>query len=176
MIITAILLFLIIIIDQVSKYLIEISGPAGNVIFSIDHFLTIEKCYNTGAAFGLGAGYTWIFVVISFLASIFLGYLATKIDWKHAKFSGIMLCLAFGGCVGNLIDRTIACFWPHLREGVIDMISFYPFDWFMSLFHVEASIFNLADAFLIIGLIGYCIDYLFFYDKRAKKYGYKNYR
>lgn len=174
--ITAFLFFVVIFVDQLTKYLIETAGPDGTVIFSIDKFLTIEVAHNTGAAFGMGAGYTWIFLVISLIATIFLGYLAFKIDWKHGKFSGFMLCLAFGGCVGNLIDRTIVTFLPTLRAGVVDMISFYPFDWFMGLFGVSGSIFNLADAFLIIGLIGYAIDIIFFYDKRARKYGYKNHR
>lgn len=174
--ITALVLFFVIMLDQVSKYLVEMSGPDGHIIFKLEKFLTIEVSHNTGAAFGMGSGYTWIFVIISFVATIFLGYLATRIDWKHGKFSAIMLTLAFGGCIGNLIDRTIVCIWPNIREGVVDMISFYPFDWFMHLFGVGGSIFNLADAFLIVGLIGFCIDYLFFYEKRARKYGYKNYR
>jgi len=167
--ITAILFLILVIGDQVSKYfamMIDENNPIvwGNVV-------TFTIKYNKGAAFGLGDNATWVLVVISGVATILLGYLAMRNDWKHGKFNAIGTTMAFAGCVGNLIDRVLTLIG--LRVGVVDMISFAPWNWFIGLFRSgETNTFNVADVLLVFGLIMLIIDYLFLYDKRARKYGY----
>ena len=166
MIITGILAFILLLIDQLTKYFTLVYKPV-NYNAGI---ATINYVENPGAAFGLGAEYTWVLVLISGVATILLGYWMLKNDWKHGKFGALGATLAFSGCVGNLIDRVLMLFGE--RGGVIDMVVFKPWNWFLSLFHAGENTFNAADVFLVFGLIMVAIDILFLYDKRARKYGY----
>ena len=80
--------------------------------------------------------------------------------------------MALAGCVGNLFDRMITVFgW---RNGVVDMIIFKPFDWICELLHLGTTIFNLADVFLVLGIIIFAIDFCFFADRKKTNYGNKN--
>lgn len=172
MYITALIFVLLVLIDQVVKYLATYIDP--NHPIQIGNFVKFTYLENPGAAFGLGADFGWILVVISSIATIILGYLAMKNDWKHGKFGAFAMTMAFAGCFGNLIDRVIML--TPLRNGVVDMISFGPWNWLLSLFGQGENTFNVADVFLIFGLLMVIIDYLFFYDKRARKYGYHSKR
>lgn len=59
---------------------------------------------NTGAGFGIGAGFTWLFAIIAFVVAIVIIRTATRLGsmpWAIA-LGGLL-----GGAVGNLIDRLI---------------------------------------------------------------------
>jgi signal peptidase II len=170
--ITALVFFLLVVFDQGVKFLASYIDPNNPIV--LGNFVKFTYKENPGAAFGLASEYGWVLVVVSAIATIILGGLAIKNDWKHGKFNAIGVTMAFAGCVGNLIDRIIML-TPE-RGGVIDMISFGPWNWFVSLFGQGENTFNVADVLLIFGLIMVIIDYLFFYDKRARKYGYHSKR
>ena len=72
--------------------------------------------------------------------------------------------MALAGCVGNLFDRLLTLFGVY--EGVVDMIIFKPFDWICEALNLGTTVFNLADVFLVIGVILFAIDYMFFADKK----------
>ena len=169
--ITAILLAVLLLADQVSKYF---AVEMGSNTIEWGNFLQIHLKYNKGAAFSLFDNFPWGLVIISAVASIILGYVAMKNDWKHGKFGAIGVTMAFAGAVGNLIDRLLMVIG--LREGVVDMITFGPWQWFVNLFGAGENTFNIADVLLIFGLIILVIDLLFLYDKRARKYGYHSKR
>ncbi len=169
--ITCLLFFILYMLDQISKYLVQVWQPTS--VKAIPHFLTFDLNYNRGMAWGMFSDNTWILVIISVIASIALGYFCLKNDWKRAKFQSLSLTMAFAGCVGNLFDRAISII-PRLNEGrigVVDMISFEPLNAISRLISGnDFPIFNLADAFLVCGIIMYGIDFIFFVDKRKKKY------
>ena len=97
----------VIVIDQVTKALavaelkprilsgqgpIEVLGP----------ILKLTYTENTGAAFGMGTGFTWIFALIAAVVAVVILRTATRIGsvaWSIA-LGGLL-----GGAVGNLIDR-----------------------------------------------------------------------
>jgi signal peptidase II len=57
---------------------------------------------NTGAGFGIGAGFTWVFAIIAVVVAIVIIRTATRlgsVPWAIA-LGGLL-----GGAVGNLIDR-----------------------------------------------------------------------
>lgn len=169
MITTGIIVFVLIVLDQLTKYLAQLYAP--NSFVCIPNFLTFDLTYNKGAAWGMLSDNTPILVLVSFVATIVLGYLCYKNDWKKAKFSSLAISLALAGCVGNLIDRFMACVagLNDLRPGVVDMISFEPLNFISKLISgSNFPIFNLADIFLVVGLIMYCIDLVFFAEKREK--------
>lgn len=169
--ITALVFVVLLFADQITKFF---AVEMGEKTITWGSFLKIHLEYNKGAAFGLGSGFIWVLVVISAVATIVLGYVAIKNDWKHGKFGAIGVSMAFAGALGNLIDRFLTLIG--LREGVVDMITLGPWNWICSLFGAGENTFNLADVFLVIGLIILVIDMLFFYDKRARKYGYHSKR
>ncbi|WP_024620681.1 signal peptidase II [Metaclostridioides mangenotii] len=138
-------------IDQISKllalkHLQDVSTiPIINNIF---HFTYVE---NRGAAFGMLQNNQIIFVVIALIASIFgMYYLCTKKIHIVGKI-GIMLLIS--GALGNLIDR--------IRLGfVVDFLDFRI---------VWQYVFNIADVFVVVGTILLCIFILFFESKEKVK-------
>ena len=169
--ITLLIFTILYIIDQVSKLLTEHFLMFEEVNEFIPNFLHFTKTYNTGAAWSMFEDNTIILVLISLVGTIVLGYFCTKNDWKKAKFPSFCLTMALAGCVGNFFDRLISVI-PSLsdsRPGVVDMIVFKPFDWLCEALNLGTTVFNVADAFLVVGLILYAIDLIFFHERRIKK-------
>lgn len=126
------LVLLVVILDQLSKYLIARFNPHYNL-----KILTLHLVQNTGAGFGILPGQTfWLGLVSALVAGIILFYYQ-KIP-KH-KFPQIFFALFLGGILGNLIDRLF-------RGVVVDFIdfSFWP-------------AFNLADSFITISVLALII-------------------
>lgn len=132
-------IILLIGIDAMTKWLFEIYLPTGKITV-IPNFFYFEVLHNTGAGWGAFSGQKALLVTISAVAGIvMIGVLAWKYK-KMAKIYKVALFLMIAGDIGNLIDRA---FYP---KGVIDFIKFtfgsYTF-----------PTFNLADAYLVIGVI-----------------------
>ncbi len=169
MLITCLLFAVLVIGDQLLKWITQKEAFYNFVVIKIGSydFLTFDYHLNTGMAWSLLSDATWVLVIISLVASIVLGYFCLKNDWKNKKLRATAMTLAFAGCVGNLIDRFI-CITPlkEYRGGVVDMISFGPLNSLSQLFtKSDFPIFNLADAFLVVGLILLAIYLLFFEGK-----------
>ena len=113
----------VIAIDQVTKALAlaylrpRILGGEGPIDL-LGPVLKLTYTENTGAAFGIGTGFTWIFAVIAVLVAIVILRTATRIGsvaWAVA-LGGLL-----GGAVGNLIDRLIRP--PGIGQGfVVDFL------------------------------------------------------
>ena len=169
--ITVLMFFLFYMIVHIVKFVTVKFIGMGQQITIIPNFLYMEKQFNKGAAFGLGAdsGGSIILVSISAVASIILMFVASRNDWKRDKVGAISITMALAGCVGNLYDRFITLFGAN---GVVDMFNMTWFDAMISFFtggkqtHVTM---NVADIFLVIGLIIFVINYLFFYERKRKK-------
>lgn len=164
MTITIILFVILYLLDQGLKYAVE----RGNVDTTIiPNFLNLKLTYNTGMAWGSFAGYTALLAVFSFLGTILLMWACKKNDWKFNKVRACSLTFALAGCVGNLYDRFMTTIG--VRDGVIDMIDLQPFNKFCKFLGMKSAIFNLADAYLVVGIIVFAIDLVFFADRKKKK-------
>ena len=171
MVVTVILFFCLVMADQVLKFVVE-RIALNDTLVLIPNFLELRLTYNPGMAWGALGNNTLLLTIISAVATIILCYFATKNDWNRNKVGAIALTMALAGCVGNLFDRMITVFgW---RDGVVDMIILKPFDWLCELLHLGTTIFNLADVFLVLGIIIFAIDFCFFADRKKKKYDNKN--
>ncbi|MQL52944.1 signal peptidase II [Desulfofundulus thermobenzoicus] len=120
------------VVDQVSKELIQRWMWEGESIAVIPHVFHITYIRNPGAAFGLFPHRTGFFVAVTLLV-------AAAVVVAHLRLSParhlmrISLGLVLGGAVGNLIDR--------LRFGlVVDFLDFRIW-----------PVFNLADTAIVIG-------------------------
>ena len=64
------LTILLIVIDQVVKFLVRANIPLGDSVPFLPHVLELTYVQNTGAAFSLLAEHTWILTLISVLVVI----------------------------------------------------------------------------------------------------------
>lgn len=144
-------LFLVVALDQATKYLVDrFISPFDSI--EILPFLNLVNIRNKGAAFGIlsNLGNT-AFILISLAAVIVIFLMLIK-----GKEDPLSLSLILSGAIGNLIDRLF-------RGSVVDFI-----DVFAGRYHWPA--FNVADSAITIG-IGLIFINLFFgsAQKQAKK-------
>ena len=136
-----IIIILIFILDRASKfYLIDLQSNGTDIDFYIYPFLNIYLVWNTGIGFGLAsleADFTYhlltaVIAIINFILIIFL--IKTKGVYEY------LIAIILGGSLGNLFDRLYYFAVP-------DFIDFHlgNFHWF---------IFNIADIFITLGIIG----------------------
>ncbi|MBE6985422.1 MAG: signal peptidase II [Ruminococcaceae bacterium] len=137
----------IVALDQLTKWLtikhIPLGGNGGSVLGLFD--LTHHK--NTGAAWSMLEGQTWLFVLV---LVVFLALLVVCIwrRWVSKHFEWLCLAAIAGGGIGNAVDRVF-------RNGeVTDMIQFS--------FWKSFPTFNIADCFITVGCIALVIYVLFF--------------
>mgnify|MGYP002632280092 CR=1 FL=1 len=137
--IVLLLTFVVVLLDQWTKYLIRIKMELFESIPVIDGFFHLTYVTNDGMAFGINfPGGFYIFTAASLIMTGVLVYYL----WIEKEGSIILrLALAFilGGAVGNLIDRVF------LRS-VVDFL-----DFIFGSYHFY--IFNIADSSVTVGMI-----------------------
>jgi signal peptidase II len=102
----------------------------------------LDLIRNSGAAFSLGTGYTFIFPLITVAVVAWIGWTARRL--RSAPW-GVALGLVLGGALGNLADRIFRAPGPMVGH-VID---------FVSLFAPNGEVwpvFNVADSALCVGV------------------------
>lgn len=170
MIITCLVLFVLLILDQVTKYLTQINiSSVGDIVEGIPNFLSFTKVYNKGAAWGALSDSTIILVIISLIGTIVFTYMVLSNNWKNKKLYSICSCLLLAGCYGNLIDRFISVTpLSSGREGVVDMIILEPLNVLWKImFNSNFPVFNMADTYLTIGVV-LLVIYLLFFEGKGK--------
>jgi len=125
-------------IDQLSKWLIVNNMAYGERITIIDNFFRITSHRNSGAAWGILEGKMAFFYVITIIVVIGLVYYMQKYG-RHSAFLAVSLSFILAGAIGNFIDRLF-------RKEVVDFLDF-------NIFTYNYPIFNIADSFLVIGVI-----------------------
>lgn len=128
-----ILAALLVVVDQVVKFLVRANIPLYTRLDFIPGF-DLTYIQNTGAAFSILSSHTWILAVLSGVISVILAVMLAKnyFPEKLAKFS---LALLLGGAIGNFIDRALFGF-------VTDM--------FATTF-MNFPVFNVADMGVVVG-------------------------
>ncbi|WP_329102440.1 signal peptidase II [Micromonospora sp. NBC_01699] len=104
-------------------------------------YLTLIR--NSGAAFGLGSDYTWVFPLVTLAVVGWISWMATRLrslPWA------ISLGLVLAGALGNFTDRIFRAPGPFLGH-VVDMVSLF------DPYGQTWPIFNLADSALVSGVI-----------------------
>ena len=147
-----------VLIDQLSKLLMVslLVKEGSDPIIVIDNFFKFQLYYNKGAAFSSFEGNFPFLMGMTAIASIVFVIMAKWTDFNSKKFYSWGVYLMIGGMIGNFIDRVF-----NRDLGVVDFLSFTFFGW-------DFAVFNLADSFLVIGVICIIIDLIFFDGKREK--------
>ena len=141
----------IVLLDQLTKWLVVQNLGLGDTIPLIDGALHFTYVRNTGAAFGMMKDSRWVFMVVSSLAIVALVVLIARYA-KEDKFTTITLAMILGGGVGNMIDR--------VRLGyVVDFVDFRL---------INFAVFNVADSFVTVGacLLIFCLIREFISESR----------
>jgi signal peptidase II len=139
------LLFGIIVLDQLTKYLcntmLQYNQPL-QVFPGFDLLLV----YNTGAAFSflsdVGGWQRWILAGISLLVSLGISVWLWRLPRQQVVL-GFALTLVLGGALGNLYDRVVL-------GHVIDFISVYVGDWRFATFNIADSAISIGAALLAL--------------------------
>lgn len=127
---------LIVLIDLVSKTLVQTGMKLYDSIEVIPGFFSITYLQNTGAAWSIFEGQRWLFIVLGIATLAVLVGMFIKEDKNPWIISGVALMIA--GTFGNLFDRIV---YGYVR----DMLSFIIFDY-------HFPVFNIADVSLVIGV------------------------
>ena len=136
------------IVDRIVKiYLLNLQNSGVNIDFYIYSFLNFYLVWNTGIAFGLASLeadiyyniLTGIIALVNIMLIIFLS--------KAKASEAILLASVIGGSLGNLFDRIY-------YNAVPDFIDLHigEYHWF---------VFNIADIFITIGIIGLIVIEIF---------------
>ena len=132
-----IIIVLVLIIDQLSKYLTVIylkpikSYPLINNIFHLTY------AENTGAAFSILRDKQLLLIISTLIVIIGLLFYFIKILKTDQVFLKFSLSLIIGGALGNLIDRISLNY-------VVDMLDFTL---------INFPVFNMADVFVVLGVV-----------------------
>jgi len=129
---------LLIVIDQISKWIIVKNMQIGESITVIKNFFYITSHRNRGAAWGILQDQMWLFYIITIIVIAVIVYiLQTQAKGKY--LFQLSLVFILGGAIGNFIDRLF-------RKEVVDFIDTY-------IFTYNFPIFNIADSALTIGVV-----------------------
>ena len=125
-----ILIILMIVIDQISKYGIK---QVTNDIILCNGMLVLKKVVNTGLAFSINQESNKINILMTLVVFIIIAnFIKNQSKYLDTK-TEIALSLVIAGGISNLLDRI-------LNGGVIDFIAITSF-----------PIFNIADIIIVIG-------------------------
>jgi signal peptidase II len=130
------------IIDQLTKVWVVSTMVEGQITEVLPPVLSWHFIRNSGAAFSIGTGITWVFTIIQALVSIAI---ITQVRKVASKGWAVALGLVLGGALGNLTDRLFR--EPAFGQGhVVDFIALPNF-----------AIFNIADTAVVSGVILICL-------------------
>lgn len=134
---TYIIAVLILIIDQVSKSLIEIFFKLNESVMVIKDFFYITVVHNTGGAWSIFSNHSYLFIIASIVAIVLL--IKFMFGFKNNLRNSIAFASLFGGIFSNLADRL---FLGYVR----DFLDF-------KIFGYDYPIFNIADIAIVVGVI-----------------------
>ncbi len=130
-------------LDLLSKLLITKTFNLHDTLVVIKSFFHITYVKNTGAAFSMLSGKTYLLIIVSLTIIIGLIIYLIKNHPKN-KFEQYGYSLIIGGSLGNLLERLFLGY-------VTDFLDF-------RIFGYHYPIFNLADTFIFIGVVLIIID------------------
>ena len=141
--------------DRLTKiYLINLQSAGTDIDFYIFSFLNFNLIWNSGIGFGLAAMETNIYYHIITTIIVFVNAGLIYFLVKSKGIYGYLFALIIGGSLGNLLDRIY-------YYAVPDFIDLHlgSYHWF---------IFNVADIFITVGIIGLILVELLKKEKVSK--------
>ncbi len=135
------IIFILFFIDRLSKiYLLNLQSAGTDIDFYIFSFLNFYLVWNTGIGFGIAAMESNIYyhILTTIIVFVNIGLIFYLI--KSKGILSYLIAIILGGSLGNLFDRIYYYAVPDFID-----LHFGNFHWF---------IFNVADIFITVGIIG----------------------
>jgi signal peptidase II len=144
---------LLVLIDQVTKWLaISYLSPKndGSDIILWNGVFRLSYLENRGAAFGIMAGKSIFLIITTIIVFIAIVWFYLRIP-AEKKFRYIKWLVVFiiAGAIGNFVDR--------IRFNFV--VDFFYFEL------IDFPIFNMADTYVVCGVILLILFYLFYYKE-----------
>lgn len=128
---------LMLIIDQVSKNIIDAYLSLNETVPVVSGFFSLTNVSNTGAAFSILEGNTWLITILSVIIMIILFKMSKEFSYEFRNV--LAFGLLYGGICGNFADR--------LFLGMVrDFLKF-------NIFGYNFPVFNLADICIVLGVV-----------------------
>jgi len=148
---SAIIIFLVVMLDRVSKLYIRSSYAQWDVTVVIPRIFNIVHAENPGAAFSMMASAPPIVRAVLLIGvSLVVMTIVGVMLWRLPKNSGALLstslALVFGGAFGNLWDRVF-------RGSVTDFLQVFIGSYEFPAFNVADSAITIGAALLVIDLL-----------------------
>ena len=134
----ALLSLIVLVFDQILKFIIRSKLVLNETINVIANFFNITYVENDGAAWNILSGNKIILILIALLVLFFIFYYFI-FNKKLNKIEVIAYSLFIGGLLGNLSDRIFI-------GRVIDYLDF-------KIFGYNFPVFNLADICIVLGVL-----------------------
>ena len=134
----ALLSLIVLVFDQILKFIIRSKLVLNEAINVIANFFNITYVENDGAAWNILSGNKIILILIALLVLFFIFYYFV-FNKKLNKIEVIAYSLFIGGLLGNLWDRIFI-------GRVIDYLDF-------KIFSYNFPVFNLADMCIVLGVL-----------------------
>lgn len=141
-------------VDQFTKYLALMQlKPVGSVTF-VEGFMDFTFVENRGVAFGMFSGQKWFILLLTgIIVAVMIYYFVRLPHSRQYQWVRGAMVLVLAGAVGNMIDRIF-------RGYVVDFFEFTFFDW---------PVFNVADIYVVVGVILLAILILFVIKEEPKE-------
>ena len=134
--ITVAIAVVVVVVDQATKWWAIENLSDGEIVPVLGDVIRFVLVYNPGAAFGLGAGFTWILALVAVAAVVAIAWYAWRV---RSNAWAIVLGMILGGAAPHGGERLFR--EPGFAQGhVVDFIAY--FDWFVG---------NVADIMIVLG-------------------------
>ena len=143
-------LFGVLVLDQITKIMIQTSMNVKDSIEIIKGFFSITYVQNTGAAWSIMEGKMWFFYIVTVVALVVMFY-AFKDTKEKQWWLRMAIILLVAGTLGNFIDRLSL-------QYVRDFLDFI-------IFGYDFPVFNVADIALCIGVGMVALETLFYKEE-----------
>jgi signal peptidase II len=139
-------------IDQGSKLLITQNLEIGDLVPVLGEVLQLHYVTNSGAAFSLATGFTWILSIVAVAVILVIIVFAPRI--KSLAWA-TMFGLVLGGALGNVTDRLFR--EPSFGQGhVVDFIQVWGFP---AIFNgADIAVVSSMGLFILLSLRGVGLD------------------
>ncbi len=151
LIVDAVVMLVLLALDQLTKHLAVVHLKGRPAISLIDGVLELKYLENRGSAFGIleNQKFFILFIGVVFMAVVFF-FLFKLPSAKKFRIVHILLSAIIAGGLGNMIDRFRFDF-------VVDFISFIL---------INFPVFNVADCCIVVSTIGLFILFMFVYKEK----------
>ena len=149
------IVIVIIILDRLSKlYVLNLAEIEQQVDIYIFSYLNLYLIWNTGVGFGLFSSDQSFYYNLVTIIIFFINIVILIMIFKSNIYRKFLLLMILGGSLGNLFDRLYYSAVPDFID-----IHYENYHWF---------VFNVADIFISIGIIGLVIVELLRKEKTSE--------